>query len=102
MVTQEGSRNCGSLATHFTEFRVLGAAALNSARRAPINAWRARRTFHGPWEVAMRRIVTVVLLASAGCLCASPGFANVCQSPSPPTAFPEPATANERDILAAQ
>jgi hypothetical protein len=50
----------------------------------------------------MRRIVTVVLAATVGCLYALPGVADGCQSPAPPTAFPEPSTANERDILAAQ
>jgi hypothetical protein len=50
----------------------------------------------------MRRVVTGALLATVGCLCAFPGVADVCQSPAPPTAFPEPSTANERDILAAQ
>jgi hypothetical protein len=50
----------------------------------------------------MRRVVTVVLVTTVGCLYALPGVADGCQSPAPPTAFPEPSTANERDILAAQ
>ena len=50
----------------------------------------------------MRRVVTVAFLATVGCLCALRAVADGCQSPAPPTAFPEPATANERDILAAQ
>ena len=50
----------------------------------------------------MRRVVTGALLAIVGALCALPCVADGCQSPAPPSAFPEPATANERDILAAQ
>jgi hypothetical protein len=50
----------------------------------------------------MRRVVTVTLAAAVGCLCALPGVADMCQSPAPPSAFPEPSTATERDILAAQ
>jgi hypothetical protein len=50
----------------------------------------------------MRRVVCVAVMSTAGCLWAMPGIAEVCQSPAPPAAFPEPATASENDILTAQ
>jgi hypothetical protein len=50
----------------------------------------------------MRSILTIALGATVGCLCALPSVADVCQSPAAPIVFPEPSTASERDILAAQ
>jgi hypothetical protein len=49
----------------------------------------------------MRRVLTIALIASVGGLSATPGVADGCRSPSAP-AVPEPSTASEHDILAAQ
>jgi len=49
----------------------------------------------------MRRILPLALFASVS-LYAAPGLAESCHGPSAPTSFPEPSTATEQDILAAQ
>jgi len=50
----------------------------------------------------MRKIVSLLMFASAGSLFATPGLADSCHGPSAPTIFPEPSTATEQDILASQ
>ena len=50
----------------------------------------------------MRRFVALFIFASAGSLYSTLGLADSCRGPSPPTNFPEPSTATEQDILAAQ
>jgi hypothetical protein len=50
----------------------------------------------------MRRVIIAALIATVGCLCASASVADVCQSPPAPAALPEPSTASENDIVAAQ
>ena len=50
----------------------------------------------------MRRFVPVLVFASAGSLFASVGFADGCHGPAAPSNFPEPTTATEQDIVAAQ
>ncbi len=50
----------------------------------------------------MRRTFTSSILATIVGLCACPCLADSCSGPSAPTDFPEPATATEQDILAAQ
>jgi hypothetical protein len=63
---------------------------------------RGRRAFDRTPGVTMRRIVPVLLLASAGSLWTAPASADSCHAPSAPTNFPEPSTATEQDILAVQ
>jgi hypothetical protein len=50
----------------------------------------------------MRGIVPVLIFAAVGSLYATAGLADSCHGPSAPSAFPDPATATEQDILAAQ
>ena len=50
----------------------------------------------------MRGIVPLLILAAVGSLYATMGFADNCHGPSAPTNFPDPSTATEQDILAAQ
>ena len=50
----------------------------------------------------MRGIVSVLIFAAVGSLYATAGLADGCHGPSAPSAFPDPATATEQDILAAQ
>lgn len=50
----------------------------------------------------MRRFVPVSVLMLAGSLYSTAGLADSCHGPSAPSSFPEPATATEQDILAAQ
>ncbi|MGB6307442.1 MAG: hypothetical protein WBF89_06575 [Steroidobacteraceae bacterium] len=50
----------------------------------------------------MTRFVSLLAIASAGCLCATVAMADSCHGPNAPASFPEPATATEQDILAAQ
>src|SRR5216684_844399 len=50
----------------------------------------------------MRRIVPLLIIASAGSLWTTAGLADNCHAPSAPTSFPEPSTATEQDILAVQ
>ncbi|HME39405.1 MAG TPA: hypothetical protein VKG63_10645 [Steroidobacteraceae bacterium] len=50
----------------------------------------------------MRRIVPLLILMSAGNLGATAVLADSCHGPSAPTNFPEPSTATDKDILAAQ
>ena len=50
----------------------------------------------------MRGIVPLLILAAVGSLYATTGLADNCHGPSVPTNFPDPSTATEQDILAAQ
>jgi hypothetical protein len=50
----------------------------------------------------MRRIGFLLIFASAGSLCTTAVLADSCHGPSAPASFPEPTTATEQDILAAQ
>jgi hypothetical protein len=50
----------------------------------------------------MRRIIPVLIFVSIGSLCTTVALADSCHGPSAPTSFPEPSTATEQDILAAQ
>ena len=50
----------------------------------------------------MRRIIPLLILAAAGSLYATTGLADSCHGPSAPSTFPDPSTATEQDILAAQ
>jgi hypothetical protein len=50
----------------------------------------------------MFRTITCLLFAAAACLHANAGLADSCHGPSAPTNFPEPTTASEQDIVAAQ
>ena len=50
----------------------------------------------------MRGIIPLLILAAAGSLYATTGLADSCHGPSAPNAFPDPSTATEQDILAAQ
>jgi hypothetical protein len=50
----------------------------------------------------MRGIVPVLIFAAVGCLHATTGLADSCHGPSAPSTFPDPSTATEQDILAAQ
>jgi hypothetical protein len=49
----------------------------------------------------MRGIAPLLILA-AGSLYATTGLADSCHGPSAPSVFPDPSTATEQDILAAQ
>jgi len=50
----------------------------------------------------MHRAITCLIFAATASLCANAGLAGMCHGPSAPTSFPEPTTATEQDILAAQ
>jgi hypothetical protein len=50
----------------------------------------------------MRGIVPVLIFAAVGSLYATAGLADNCHGPSAPSTFPDPSTATEQDILAAQ
>jgi hypothetical protein len=50
----------------------------------------------------MRGIVPLLILTAVGSLYATTGLADACHGPSAPSAFPDPSTATEQDILAAQ
>ncbi len=50
----------------------------------------------------MRGIVPVLMLAAAGSLHATMGLADSCHGPNAPSTFPDPSTATDQDILAAQ
>jgi hypothetical protein len=50
----------------------------------------------------MRGILPLLILAAAGSLYATTGLADSCHGPSAPSTFPDPSTATEQDILAAQ
>ncbi|HWJ36685.1 MAG TPA: hypothetical protein VNR70_15570 [Steroidobacteraceae bacterium] len=50
----------------------------------------------------MRGIIALLTLVSVGTLYANTSLADSCHGPSAPTNFPDPATATEQDILAAQ
>jgi hypothetical protein len=50
----------------------------------------------------MRRINVCLMIAATASLYANLSLADACHGPSAPTNFPEPATATEQDILAAQ
>lgn len=50
----------------------------------------------------MRKFVSLLMLASAGCLYAGVGLADSCHGPAAPSNFPDASTATEQDIVAAQ
>ena len=50
----------------------------------------------------MFRTITCLIFAATASLYASAGLADSCHGPVAPSSFPEPATATEQDILAAQ
>jgi hypothetical protein len=50
----------------------------------------------------MRGIVPLLILMAVGSLYATTGLADSCHGPSAPSTFPDPSTATEQDILAAQ
>lgn len=50
----------------------------------------------------MRGIFPLLILAAVGSLYATAGLADICHGPSAPSTFPDPSTATEQDILAAQ
>ena len=50
----------------------------------------------------MRGVVALLILAAVGSLYATTGLADSCHGPSAPSTFPDPSTATEQDILAAQ
>jgi hypothetical protein len=50
----------------------------------------------------MPRVALIAAVTLAGCLCSAFCHADICHGPSAPTTFPEPATASDADILAAQ
>ena len=50
----------------------------------------------------MRGIVPVLIFAAVGSMYATAGLADSCHGPSAPSTFPDPSTATEQDILAAQ
>jgi hypothetical protein len=50
----------------------------------------------------MRGIVPLLILTAVGSLYATTGLADSCHGPSAPSTFPDPSTATEQDILAAQ
>jgi hypothetical protein len=50
----------------------------------------------------MRGMVVLLTLAAVGTLYAHTGVASSCPAPSAPADFPDPATATEPDIVAAQ
>src|ERR1700676_3102392 len=50
----------------------------------------------------MRGVVPLLILTAVGSLHATAGLADSCHGPSAPSTFPDPSTATEQDILAAQ
>jgi hypothetical protein len=50
----------------------------------------------------MRGIVPLLILTAVGSLYATTSLADSCHGPSAPSTFPDPSTATEQDILAAQ
>lgn len=50
----------------------------------------------------MRGTIPLLILAAMGSLYAATSSADSCHGPSAPSAFPDPSTATEQDILAAQ
>jgi hypothetical protein len=50
----------------------------------------------------MRGFGPLLILTAAGSLYATTGLADSCHGPSAPSTFPDPSTATEQDILAAQ
>ena len=50
----------------------------------------------------MRGVVPLLILTAVGSLYATAGLADSCHGPSAPSTFPDPSTATEQDILAAQ
>jgi hypothetical protein len=50
----------------------------------------------------MRGTIPLLILAATGSLYATTGLADSCHGPSAPSTFPDPSTATEQDILAAQ
>jgi len=50
----------------------------------------------------MSRTIACLMFAATGSLYANAGLADTCHGPIAPTSFPEPTTATEQDIVAAQ
>jgi hypothetical protein len=50
----------------------------------------------------MSRTIACLIFAATAGLYANSGLADTCHGPSAPTSFPEPATATEQEIVAAQ
>jgi hypothetical protein len=50
----------------------------------------------------MPRIAILAAITIAGCLASAVSRADICHSPSAPSVFPEPATASDAEMVAAQ
>jgi hypothetical protein len=50
----------------------------------------------------MPRVAIVAAMTIVGCLASAVSRADICHSPNAPSVFPEPATASDADIVAAQ
>ena len=50
----------------------------------------------------MRKMLRAMLFVSMACLGATAVWADGCHGPSAPSAFPEPSTATQQDVVAAQ
>jgi hypothetical protein len=50
----------------------------------------------------MPRVAILAAITIAGCLASAASRADICHSPSAPSVFPEPATASDAEIVAAQ
>ena len=50
----------------------------------------------------MRGIALVLMVTAVGSLYATTGVADSCHGPNAPSTFPDPSTASDQDILAAQ
>lgn len=50
----------------------------------------------------MARVAIIAAITIAGCLASAVSRADICRSPSAPGSFPEPATASDADMMAAQ
>jgi hypothetical protein len=50
----------------------------------------------------MPKVALIAALAIVGCFGATASRADICHSPSAPNVFPEPATASDSEIVAAQ
>ena len=50
----------------------------------------------------MFRTIACLMFAATASLYANPGLADTCHAPGAPSSFPEPTTATEQDIVAAQ
>lgn len=50
----------------------------------------------------MPRVAIIAAIAIVGCLVSAASHADICHSPNAPTVFPEPGSASDADIVAAQ